>query len=1028
MDSQVLWQVILGTSATALITDLIVGLAKKSPPFLIAPYFRLWKESVLLYDVLHNRDFSHWKPQAARYVALRAIKAQGASQESPQPVLDLLESFLKRSEPVVLLGEPGAGKTTALQALTYRLARRALLLDCLMWLALLIGTAMLSFSAPVFTIVWLASFILWKPLVVRFTVPLFIEARSAYSGGDVNEWCEKIFRDRLGPKPLIGTRRRVALFIDGANEVEGSLYGGFVEGWRGRLIGKRACSVIFTSRGGEENPAKRLGVGEVLSVCDLDDDGVREFMKVYGREKASKENKPYNAEQANRDCDELRKKNLLGEGGIGRNPYWLKMVVESGLYTRNRGALFRSFAENLIQREIEEKPEERKHKPDWKIVPVEVEMDALATLALAMHEEKRIGFLDEAGWDKARAAIRKSLGDVPYLPDDVLGEARASTLVRVQFRASVEFVHQLVQEFFSAYALHPEAKWQEALAHCEDVWWWQTLFDMGGLVGAGKSTKLYSALVHKVLGDGSNEQRVFAAIGLLRSVENPPAELSSTVIEAFGGLMAKNLILREGATTLNLTEAQQRAIHELTRTLGEEAAEAFALLLKDSRIDIQILGILILGIVGSRNAAELIIRTLNDSRYQYVGIAPLVLVGAPAVEPLIAALRDENEDVRERAAEALGQIGDARAVEPLIAALRDKNEDVRRRAVEGLVRSGARSVEPLIAALRDENEDVRRSVEHALAGIGADSVEPLIAALRDENKRVPWSAGLDALAGIGKSSVEPLIAALQDEYMSVRWAAANALGQTGDARAVEPLIVALRDGERFVRASAAHALERIGNTRAVEPLIAALQDEEQVVRMQAERALGQMRDARAVELLIAALRDENVHRSAQHALESIGAPSVEPLIAVLRDENEDVRGRAVEALGRIGDARAVEPLIAALRDGKGGFFAKYALEQIRAWPAVEPLIAALRDKNEDVRRNAAEALGEMDDGRAIVPLIAALRDENEDVRRSVEHVLGRMLGARALDELVQGDKKRTFWSSVRYEARKAAEKIRWRFE
>jgi HEAT repeat protein len=200
------------------------------------------------------------------------------------------------------------------------------------------------------------------------------------------------------------------------------------------------------------------------------------------------------------------------------------------------------------------------------------------------------------------------------------------------------------------------------------------------------------------------------------------------------------------------------------------------------------------------------------------------------------------------------------------------------------------------------------------------------------------------------------------------------------------------------------------------------------VRMQAERALGQMRDARAVELLIAALRDENVHRSAQHALESIGAPSVEPLIAVLRDENEDVRGRAVEALGRIGDARAVEPLIAALRDGKGGFFAKYALEQIRAWPAVEPLIAALRDKNEDVRRNAAEALGEMDDGRAIVPLIAALRDENEDVRRSVEHVLGRMLGARALDELVQGDKKRTFWSSVRYEARKAAEKIRWRFE
>ena len=44
-----------------------------------------------------------------------------------------------------------------------------------------------------------------------------------------------------------------------------------------------------------------------------------------------------------------------------------------------------------------------------------------------------------------------------------------------------------------------------------------------------------------------------------------------------------------------------------------------------------------------------------------------------AVEPLIAALQDENEDlaVRETAAKALGNIGDTRAVEPLIAQLND---------------------------------------------------------------------------------------------------------------------------------------------------------------------------------------------------------------------------------------------------------------------------------------------------------------------------------------------------------------------
>jgi len=54
------------------------------------------------------------------------------------------------------------------------------------------------------------------------------------------------------------------------------------------------------------------------------------------------------------------------------------------------------------------------------------------------------------------------------------------------------------------------------------------------------------------------------------------------------------------------------------------------------------------------------------------------------VELLCAALRDEDSDMREAAAGALGKIGDARAVEPLCAALRNKREDVRQAAAEAL--------------------------------------------------------------------------------------------------------------------------------------------------------------------------------------------------------------------------------------------------------------------------------------------------------------------------------------------------------
>jgi hypothetical protein len=62
-------------------------------------------------------------------------------------------------------------------------------------------------------------------------------------------------------------------------------------------------------------------------------------------------------------------------------------------------------------------------------------------------------------------------------------------------------------------------------------------------------------------------------------------------------------------------------------------------------------------------------------------------LGAPAMEPLIAALKDKDSkdsDVRQAAAEALGEIKDPRAVEPLIAALKDAKWRVRYAAAYAL--------------------------------------------------------------------------------------------------------------------------------------------------------------------------------------------------------------------------------------------------------------------------------------------------------------------------------------------------------
>ena len=62
----------------------------------------------------------------------------------------------------------------------------------------------------------------------------------------------------------------------------------------------------------------------------------------------------------------------------------------------------------------------------------------------------------------------------------------------------------------------------------------------------------------------------------------------------------------------------------------------------------------------------------------------LVKIGEPAVEPLINALGEKNEYVRQYAASALGEIKDPRAIKALTEMLKDDKEDVRKSAKEAI--------------------------------------------------------------------------------------------------------------------------------------------------------------------------------------------------------------------------------------------------------------------------------------------------------------------------------------------------------
>ncbi len=290
------------------------------------------------------------------------------------------------------------------------------------------------------------------------------------------------------------------------------------------------------------------------------------------------------------------------------------------------------------------------------------------------------------------------------------------------------------------------------------------------------------------------------------------------------------------------------------------------------------------------------------------------LFGQENIEPLIAALStDQDKKVQESAIETLGKIG-APAVEPLIAALKDRK--ARENAREALVKIGAPAIKPLIAASKDPDVNVRKNAIMALGKIGAPAIEALIVALMDEDKRAGASAAI-ALGEIGDASaVAPLIATLRDRDRGVWREASDALAKIGSL-AVDPLIAALTKDNGWLSRMAVNILGDIGDARAVEPLIAALKDSNTTEN--AIIALGKIADARAVEALIAALKDINMVTRAATALGKIAdVRAVEPLIAVLLDRNMAAKagvGEVVtEVLSKTGDRRIVAPFVAILKD------------------------------------------------------------------------------------------------------------------
>lgn len=138
-------------------------------------------------------------------------------------------------------------------------------------------------------------------------------------------------------------------------------------------------------------------------------------------------------------------------------------------------------------------------------------------------------------------------------------------------------------------------------------------------------------------------------------------------------------------------------------------------------------------------------------------------------------------------------------------------------------------------------------------------------------------------------------------------------------------------------------------------------------------------------------------QEAARALVRIGIASLDPLVKALTGTGPTARRNAAWALGALDDQRAVPPLIASLKDADMAVReqASWALGALDDARAVQPLIGALRDASPAARRQAAWALGAIDDATAVDALVAALKDSDARVREQAAWALGAIGDARA---------------------------------
>jgi HEAT repeat protein len=301
--------------------------------------------------------------------------------------------------------------------------------------------------------------------------------------------------------------------------------------------------------------------------------------------------------------------------------------------------------------------------------------------------------------------------------------------------------------------------------------------------------------------------------------------------------------------------------------------------------------------------------------------------------------------------------------------------------------------------------DGKVQVVEALRSSGnlQESFLPMLHTRLAAEKRPEVKAALARALGDLKhpSSVEPLQAALDpastdtDTHLANKELAA-ALGKLGDKKAAPALVSLLKSRDNYTRIEAIQALGALRAPEAVEGLIQLASDEnaEPFLNKKAIEALGRIGDARAVPMLMRMLTKErrgiSFYVESSFALYQLGTPAADALLAAVEGRDGELATWAKQnGVHAASYVMKGAQILGDLRDRR----AEAALIKQLAFKNEDPRIQAL------VRMQAAEALGRMRATAAARPISALLTEEDPTVRTSYVRALVLLGGREALPAL-----------------------------